>query len=209
MSLTDAQLLARLQKAELLLKQTEHGYTSMASRWRQAMALIDEVQEELSEPPKPPVPALGPIILKGRSALLSSPTHNSDGFPGIWPAYDDGFGLAGRAIVAPEAGKVTSHHGSAGGVGFKFRGVSGIVHLILHAASRPAVGSAFIKGAKLSTIARIPESQGGPHVHHALDTRPLIGAWLLYGGQQKPSDAPRDYSYGSPTIGAQLAKAMA
>jgi hypothetical protein len=123
----------------------------------------------------------------------------------VWPAYDDGFGLAGRAIVAPEACTVVSHHGSDGGVGFKLRGVSGIVHLILHATVRPAIGVKFVKGAKVSTIARITKAQGGPHVHHALDTRPLIGKWLLYG---RNGNGP-DYTWGAPTIGAQLAKALA
>jgi hypothetical protein len=115
----------------------------------------------------------------------------------------------GTSVLAPEACKVIDHTGSDGGVGFKVRGASRIVHLFLHCATRPAMGATFIKGAKLSTVARIRADQGGPHIHYALDTRPLIQEWLLYGGQRRPTDIPRDYTWGSPTIGTQLAMALA
>jgi hypothetical protein len=207
--LTDAQRLVKLVKAESILKNTEHGYTPDAARWRSAMKLIDEVEESLRRPAPSPVPQLGPPVAGEKSILLWVPTHNSDGFPGVWPAYDCAFGRTGAAVIAPEACKVTSHHGSAGGVGFKVTGRSKIVHLFLHCTSQPPVGKAFLRGEKMSSVARITRKQGGPHCHHAMDTRPLIGKWLLYGGQKKPSDRPRDYTFGSPTVGQQLAKELA
>jgi hypothetical protein len=203
--LTDAQLLAKLQQAELLLKNTEHGYTPDAFRWKKAMGLIDEVEEALSRPPVPPVPALGPVRPNGKSVLLHQLTHNTDGFEGVWPALDDTNVRVGTSVLAPEACKVISHHGSDGGVGFKVRGASKIVHLFLHCASRPSIGTSFIKGTKMSSVAKIRADQGGPHIHYALDTRPLIGKWLLYG---RNGHGP-DYTYGSPTIGQQLTKELA
>ena len=203
--LTDQQRLDKLLKAEQLLKNTEHGYTPDAFRWKQAMKLLDEVEASLERPPTPPVPALGPVKPGGKSVLLHQLTHNSDGFEGVWPAFDDTNVKVGTAVLAPEACKVISHHGSDGGVGFKVRGVSKILHLFLHCASRPSIGASFIKGAKISTVARIRPDQGGPHIHYALDTRPLIGTWLKYG---RNGNGP-DYTYGSPTIGVQLTKELA
>jgi hypothetical protein len=203
--LTDQQRLDKLQDAEAILKETEHGYTPEAFRWKQAMKLIDEVEASLERPPVPPVPALGPVKPGGKTVLLYQLTHNTDGFDGVWPAFDDTIVRVGTAVLAPEACKVIDHTGSDGGVGFKVRGVSRIVHLFLHCASRPAMGASFIKGAKLSSVAKIRADQGGPHIHYALDTRPLIQEWLKYGST---GHGP-DYTTGSPTVGVQLTKALA
>ena len=116
--LTDAQRLAKLVQAERILKNTDHGYTPDAVRWKAAMRLIDEVEASLERPPPPPVPALGPTKPRGKSVLLQWLTHNSDGFgPGPWPAYDDTNVSVGTPVLAPEGCKVVSHHGSDGGVG--------------------------------------------------------------------------------------------
>jgi hypothetical protein len=190
-----------LAVAHGLLKQTEHGYDPFAFRWREAMERIDRVQANLQPPP---IPALGPIVAQEKPTLLWAPTHDTDGFPEVWPAYDLAFGREGASVIAPEPCRVVSHHGSDGGVGFRVKGESGIIHLILHATSRPAVGRTFTKGQKMSALARLDDSQGGTHCHHALDTRPLTGEWLKYG---RNGNGP-DYTFGSPTIGQQLAKAL-
>lgn len=206
--MTDREMLTKLQRAEQILKNTEHGYTPDARRWKEAMKLLDEVEAALERPPTPPVPALGPVKPGGKTILLHQLTHNTDGFPGVWPAFDDTIVSVGTKVLAPEACKVIDHTGSDGGVGFKVRGASKIVHLFLHCASRPAIGTTFVKGKPMSSVAKVRADQGGPHIHYAIDTRPLIGKWLLYGGQQKPTDVPRDYTFGSPTVGVQLHKAL-
>ena len=191
-----------LAEAHGLLKLTEHGYDPNAPRWKRAMALIDRVEADLD---REPVPALGPIKTGGKSVLLHQLTHNSDGFDGVWPALDDTNVRVGSRVLAPEACRVVDHTGSAGGVGFKVRGASGIVHLFLHCATRPPMDEVFRKGERLSSVASISSAQGGPHIHYALDTRPLVGRWLKYG---RNGHGP-DYTFGSPTIGVQLAQLLA
>lgn len=196
----------KLAQAHGLLKETEKGYDPYAPRWKKAMGLIDTVQESLRVPP---VPSLGPAIQGHKSVLLYVPTHDTDGFDGVWPAFDDTIVRVGSVVVSPEAGLVVDHTGSDGGVGFKVKGDSGIVWLFLHCATRPRLFDRVLIGERLSTVARIRPDQGGPHLHLGCDTRPLIGKWLLYGGQRRPTDVPRDYTYGSATIGQQLAKELA
>lgn len=194
----------KLAKAHGVLKDTEHGYQQAPNgpRWREATRLIDQVQESLRVPP---VPALGPALSNHKSVLLYAPTHDTDGFDGVWPAFDDTNVRVGSAVLAVERCKVVDHTGSAGGVGFKVLGESGIVWLYLHCDTRPRMGATFDRGEKVSAIARIRPDQGGPHLHLACDTRPLIGRWLKYG---RDGNGP-DYTYGSPTIGQQLAAALA
>ena len=192
----------KLANAHGILQNTEKGYSPTAPRWKKAMALIDEVQANL-EPIL--IPALGPVKPGGKSVLLYVPTHNSDGFDGVWPAYDDTNVRVGTRLLAPEACRVIDHTGSAGGVGFIVRGQSGILHLFLHQATRPRMNEVFLKGEQLSTVARISAGEGGPHIHHGMDTRPLIGKWLKYG---RNGNGP-DYTYGSPTVGKQLAAVLA
>ena len=195
-----------LAVAHGLLKDTEKGYEPNAPRWKKAMGLIDKVEAHL-EPN--PVPHLGPVKNGGKSVLLHVLTHDTDGFDGVWPAADDTNVRVGQSVIAPESCRIIDHTGSDGGVGFVARGSSGILHMFLHMATRPALQGVFLRGEQLSTVARIRPDQGGPHIHYAMDTRPLVGQWLLYGGQRRPTDVPRDYTYGSPTIGAQLAKLLA
>ncbi len=201
--MTSAQIATLLRSCRADLKKTAEGYLTHPNgpQWAKAMPKLDKAIAELTGPP---VPALGPVKPNGLAVLLHALTHNTDGFEGIWPAFDDTDVNVGTPVVAPESCTVIDHTGSDGGVGFKVRGTSKIVHLFLHCSVRPPVGATFAKGAKLSTVARIREDQGGPHIHYALDTRPLIGVWLKYG---RNGNGP-DYTYGSPTIGAQLAKGM-
>lgn len=139
------------------------------------------------------VPDLGPIYRGGRSLLLQDLTHETDGVPG-YPAFDDGW-KAGRAVIAPERLTVTQQSGSQGGDAFYAQGDSSIEYWIGHVVRAPATGTRFRKGTTLSTIASIPYSDGGPHVHTGINARPLIGHELLH---------HTDYSHGAPTVGEQL-----
>lgn len=141
------------------------------------------------------VPNLGPIYRGGRSLLLQDLTHETDGVPG-YPAFDDGW-KAGRAVIAPERLTVTEQSGSAGGDAFYAEGDSTIMYWIGHLASSPATGRVFKKGETLSTIAAIPQSQGGPHVHTGINAKPLTGFELLH---------HTNYTHGAPTVGEQLRK---
>lgn len=190
-----------LAHAHGLLKDTKKGYDPQAPRWKEAMRLIDDVEASLD---KPPIPLLGPVKPGGKAVLLHQLTHDTDGFGGVWPAFDDTLVRVGTPVLAPESCRVIDHTGSDGGVGFKVRGSSGVIHLFLHQASRPAMGQVFLRGEKLSSVAKITADQGGPHIHYALDTRPLINKWLKYG---RNGNGP-DYTYGSPTIGVQLSQAL-
>lgn len=199
--MNDREIAALLKSArDKDFKKTAEGYLTHPNgpRWTAGLAKLNQAIKALDAPP---VPALGPVKPDGLAVLLHSLTHNTDGFEGVWPAFDDTQVQVGTPVVAPEACTVIDHTGSDGGVGFKVRGKSKILHLFLHCATRPPLGASYAKGARLSTVARIRQDQGGPHIHYALDTRPLVGAWLKYG---RNGNGP-DYSYGSPTVGAQLA----
>ena len=152
--------------------------------------------------PKPPVPSLGPIWSGGKSILLHQLTHNTDGVPG-YPALDDGW-VSGRTITAPEDLIITSQSGSAGGDAVFARGASKLEYWIGHMAIAPPTGRTFRKGEKVGSIAAIPWSLGGPHVHLGINAVPLIGKPFLYGAN---GNGP-DYTFGSPSIGAQLKEAL-
>lgn len=202
--MNDQQRAALVRSMWADLRKTEKGYTEdggTGPNWQNAARKRDVLLKDLSTPP---VPQLGPVKPNGLAVLLHALTHNTDGFEGVWPAFDDTNVSVGTPVVAPEAVTIIDHTGSDGGVGFKARGKSKIIHLFLHCATRPPLGASYAKGARLSTVARIRADQGGPHIHYALDTRPLVGAWLKYG---RDGNGP-DYTYGSPTIGAQLEKML-
>ena len=196
--------LAKLLKAENLLKKTEHGYTPDAFRWQEAMKLIDEVEESLAAPPPSPVPKLGPITVGGKSVLLHQLTHKTDGIPGF-PAFDSAFGQDGIAVLAPEACICYDNtSGSAGGDAFFIRGNSKIEYWVGHITTVPALNKRFRKGEVMTRIANISQGQGGPHCHLGINARPLIGTQLKYGST---GNGP-DYTFGSPTVGAQLTAAL-
>jgi len=201
--MTDRELQALLKSARADFKKTLEGYVTHPNgpHWARGMPKLDRAIKSLDTVP---VPKLGPVKPNGLDVLLHALTHNTDGFEGVWPAFDDTLVSVGTPVVAPEACTVIDHTGSDGGVGFKVRGTSKIVHLFLHCSSRPPLGASYAKGARLSTVARIRPDQGGPHIHYALDTRPLVKVWLKYG---RDGNGP-DYTYGSPTIGAQLTRLL-
>lgn len=203
--MNDREIAALLKSArDKDFKKTAEGYLTHPNgpRWEAGLAKLNQAIKALEVPP---VPQLGPVKPNGLAVLLHSLTHNTDGFEGIWPAFDDTLVSVGTPVVAPEDVTVSDHNGSDGGVGFKVRGKSKIVHMFLHCSTRPPLGASFTKGSRLSTVARIRDDQGGPHIHYAIDTRPLVHQWLKYG---RDGNGP-DYTFGSPTIGAQLATLLA
>jgi hypothetical protein len=159
------------------------------------MPKLDRAIKELRVPP---VPALGPVLEDGLDILLLAPTHNTDGVP-HHPAFDTGFGQAGRWVIAPERLTITRQSNALGGSAVFALGASNIDYWIGHITPAPRTGATFAKGAR---IARIANQSATDHVHWGLDVRPLTGRDLLYGAN---GNGP-DYTWGAPTIGAQLAR---
>lgn len=151
------------------------------------------------------IPKLGPIVQGGLSIMLMAPTHDTDGLlartGSHYPAFDSEFGQIGRVIIAPESLTVTTDSSAQGGDAFYATGVSGLKHWCGHIDRAPAKGARLRKGQRIGAIAAGPR----PHVHWGIDARPLIGRDLRWG---RDGDGP-DYTFGSPTIGAQLAKGLA
>jgi hypothetical protein len=162
---------------------------------------MPKLNKAITELERPAVPALGPVLEDGLDILLLSPTHNTDGVP-HHPAFDTGFGQAGRWVIAPEKLTVTAQSGAMGGDAVFASGVSGIGYWIGHISPAPSTGRTFRKGERIS---RIANQAATDHVHWGLDVRALIGTDLLYG---REGNGP-DYTWGAPTIGAQLAKGLA
>lgn len=193
-----------LAKAHGLLKQTTQGYSPRAARWAEAMDLIDAVEEDLRPMP---VPGLGPVVAGGKSVLLESPTHNTDGLFGNprcpdpsshWPAFDFGW-VAGKEVLAVEAMQVIQQSSAMGADAFYARGESGLLYWYGHIVKAPPTGHVLRQGARVSTIAAIP---GADHGHLGIDARVLVGRDLLWG---RRGNGP-DYTYGAPSIGVQLAR---
>jgi hypothetical protein len=197
--MTDKQIAALLVSCRADLRKTVEGYKTHPNGtwWKRAMPKLDRAIKELHVPP---VPALGPVLEDGLSILLLAPTHDTDGVPG-YPAFDTGFGQAGRWVIAPEKLTVTQQSGAQGGDAVYAEGVSKIRYWIGHITPAPATGRVFVKGARIS---RIANQSATDHVHVGLDVRPLTGQSLKYGAN---GNGP-DYTWGAPTIGAQLAKGM-
>ena len=163
-------------------------------------AYAKQLLEQYAEEHAVKVPPLGPIVYGGQSILLHDLTHATSGVPGF-PAFDDGFGAAGRAVIAPEPiVSVYQQSGAQGGDAFYARGTSSIEYWIGHVVAAPATGSLFRKGQTMARIARISVSDGGPHVHCGINAEPLVGLELAH---------HTDYTHGAPTVGDQLRKALA
>lgn len=105
--MTSAQMLAKLEQAEKLLKQTTKGYNARGQYWRPAMALIDEVEASLKPKPRP---ALAFPIADPDSHVFTGGLHETGGLLGYWAI--DFICKAGLGIVAPEAGRVTRFSGN-------------------------------------------------------------------------------------------------
>ena len=145
--------------------------------------------------PKPnPVPDLGPLYIGGASVLNHQLTHNTDGIS-YYPAYDDGW-VYGRTVLAVEDMIVTKASSATPGDACYVTGRSKLKYWYGHLITAPSVGREFKKGQAFGNIA----NQRAPHVHLGIDARDLCGRTLLYGAR---GNRP-DYTYGSPTVGAQL-----
>lgn len=106
MAVTDKQMLAKLEQAEKLLKQTTRGYNKTGTYWKPAMALLDEVQASLRPKPRTLV---FPIANPDAQVFVGG-IHETGGLPHNWAK--DFICKAGLGIVAPEAGKITRFSGN-------------------------------------------------------------------------------------------------
>lgn len=193
--MTDRQRLTKLLAAEQALKRTRNGYTPTGVHWRTAMKLINEVQRDLTPSP---VPNLGPVWRGGKSVLNHDLTHPTSGIP-LYPAFDDAF-VQGRVIIAPEAITVTRDSSANPGDAFYATGQSKIRWWFGHLRAAPKVGTKFVKGEQVGTVA--PNSVGGgPHVHVGVNVELLLGA-----GRELVHHT--NYTHGAPTVGSQLERLM-
>lgn len=163
--------------------------------------LVREKLEALGPLPQVIIPFLGPITPDGPRLLDYDPTHLTSGLG--WPALDAGW-RAGKAVLAPEPCRVYDNTSSSqGGDAFYVRGEeSGCPHWVAHIVHVPELGRRFARGERMTTIS---SDHREPHVHWAMDARPLIGSHLKYGR----TGAGPNYTHGSPTIGEQLEAALA
>lgn len=199
----DGQLLAEAHGA---LKKTEKGYDPHAPNWKYAMTRIDWVEAGLAAPP---VPYLGVITPGGKPLGLETLTHETDGLFGSpnnpdpkshYPALDFGWDT-GEVIYAPEPLIVTTQSSAAGADAFYATGDSTIKYWFGHIVRAPATGTRFKIGDVVGRIAAIPNVD---HGHLGVNARSLLGHDLKWG---RNGNGP-DYTYGSPTIGRQLAEGM-
>jgi len=104
--MTDRQRLAKLARAESLLRKTEKGYSPTGTYWKPAMALLEEVQKDLRAPVRPKLvfPVAGPD-----NNVFVGGLHETSGLSGNWAL--DFICKAGLGIVAPEAGIITRFSG--------------------------------------------------------------------------------------------------
>lgn len=197
--MTNKQRDALLRSAMADLRKTREGYVTHPDgpNWRNAFRKLEQLQQDLG---RAPVPALGPVLEGDRSMLEYAPTHNTDGVPNH-PAFDAGFGQAGRWVIAPETLTIQRQSGAQGGDAVFATGRSGIGYWIGHIGIAPATGRVFRKGERIS---RIADQSGTDHVHWGVDVRPLTGQSLKYG---RDGNGP-DYTFGSPTIGVQLRRML-
>lgn len=109
--MTDKQRLAKLVKAEGLLKQTRDGYPGpgKGTFWAPALKLLDEVQADLKAPPAPPRPRLVFPIADPDAHVFVGGLHETGGLPGYWAL--DFICKAGSGVVAPERATVTRFSG--------------------------------------------------------------------------------------------------
>jgi murein DD-endopeptidase MepM/ murein hydrolase activator NlpD len=206
---TDKQRAALLRSLLADAHRTREGYvTSPGGPW---WTKVDAKAKRLLADLELVIPQLGPLVAGGLPTMLQAPTHISHGvdWPGgvKYPAFDTGFDKAGLAVLAVEALTVTRESGSQGGDAFYATGTSGIRYWYAHLeGTAPAKGTRFRKGQKVGTIdGGFGQSPGGPHSHLGIDVTPLGLPALKWG---RDGDGP-EYTFGSPTIGAQLAKGLA
>lgn len=198
--MTDRERLALLRKAERHLKRTRQGYVQFAesgkgSEWRAAIVALEKLERDLDER----VPPLGPVVRGGKSMLLHDLTHKTSGLD-FYPAFDDAY-EQGEVILAPEALIVDKKLSSAHpGLAFYATGRSKLRYWFGHLDRRHPLGTRFAKGDAIGKVAA-NSIGGGPHVHVGVNIELIAGA-----GKQLIHHT--DYTHGSPTIGAQLARLL-
>jgi murein DD-endopeptidase MepM/ murein hydrolase activator NlpD len=206
--MTDADRRKLLNRAIARLRRTKEGYNPEGGHWRAAMAMLDELDQDLKPdtPPKPKVPLLGPVQAGGPSLLKASLTHQTAGLP-LYPAYDTAW-VAGSLVISPENGEVTRHSGGEStGYSVYVTGESGLRYYLTHLnpEQRRPIGPVQ-KGQKLGVVGSAKRFPGArvAHCHFGVNAEQMLGAGkqLKYG---KYGRGP-DYTQGAPTIGAQLAK---
>lgn len=201
--MTDKQRLALLQEAVGYLERTQQGYVAWEAagkpktHWRAAIARLEQLEADLA-PSK--VPSLGPIRPGGKSLLQYSLTHKTSGVP-LHPAFDDNWGV-GAVGIAPEPLVVIAPYTSANpGAAFYARGASKIEYWVGHLTKSPRIGTRYAKGQEIGRAVAIA-GDDDEHIHWGINVEALLGAGkqLLYGATGRGPD----YTFGSPTIGAQL-----
>lgn len=156
--------------------------------------LAIRLMQEAAKPDKPPlpiIPPLGPLSVGGKPVLQQACTHATDGIR-LYPAFDDVFG-GGRTVIAPEPITITRSSSSNPGDACYADGVSGIRYWFGHLASAPPVGAKFRKGQAIGRTYNYWKA----HCHCGVNVEKLWGA----GRQLIHHD---NYTFGAPTIGAQL-----
>jgi hypothetical protein len=204
---TKKQQYTLLRKARTHLHNTRQGYLDweqdkVGSEWKAAEAALAKLERDL----KPePAAALGPVSPGGASVLTQDLTHLTGGLDD-YPAFDGVFD-AGGAVIAPEALTVTRQSsarrrdGRPNGKAFYATGASKLKYWFGHVDAAPAVNARFRKG---QVMCKVSSNHEAPHLHVGIDAKALTGKRLLYG---RTGNGP-DYTRGSPTVGAQLARAL-
>lgn len=198
--MTDKQRLELLRSLKRDAMQTKQGFIQwdenhVGTHWRDWLRKMERLERDLLPDP---LPNLGPVRRGGKSLLQYQLTHNTDGIP-LYPAFDDNWGL-GTISIAPEPLTVIAPYTSSNpGAAFYARGASKVEYWIGHLTRSPSIGTRFVKGQE---IGRSVAQAGAEHTHWGINVENLLGQGkqLLYG---RTGHGP-DYTYGSPTIGAQL-----
>lgn len=204
--MNDAQRLEILRSAKRDLTATKQGFVQwdenrIGTHWRDAMRKIERLEGDLLPDPLPP---LGPIRRGGKSLLAYQLTHNTDGVP-KFPALDENWG-AGAVAIAPEPLTVIAPYTSANpGAAFYALGASEIEYWIGHVHRSHRIGTKFAKGQEIGRSVAIV-GDDDEHVHWGINVERLLGDGfqLKYG---RDGNGP-DYTFGSPSIGEQLRKAL-
>lgn len=203
--MTDKQRDALLRSAMADLRKTTKGYTVApnGAHWRNAMGKLDRLHDDLA---RPVLPNLGPIQPGGVSLLNISLTHKTSGIP-LFPAFDSAWGGGGGVqVIAPERCTVdTKDTSSSPGEAVYLTGASKLRHWVGHLDRDWPLGKVFKKGELIGKTLPIPGSSD--HAHWGVNAEAFLGKGkqLKYG---RNGNGP-DYTYGSPTIGKQLAAALA
>lgn len=204
--MTDAARRKLLASTIAELELTKEGYDPAGGHWRRALGKLQELDDDLAPPVKPSakLPELGPVTRGGKSLLTHSLTHQTSGIA-LFPALDTAWG-AGTTVIAAENCVVDTKDTSANpGEALYLKGDSGLRYWLAHIDRDHPLGKRFEKGAFLGkTVAT--DIGGGPHAHWGINAEKFLGRGkqLKYG---RDGNGP-DYTFGSPTIGAQLRKTL-